>query len=68
MSDYTTVIPAYGRDYKTSDEALKDWRAGKDFKICDISNRWNGSYCSNRDLDAVKIRYKRLEESVFNSE
>ena len=66
-SDYTTVVPAYGADYKTSEEALEAWRSGKDFKIQDISHPYDGSYCSNRDLNAVLIRYKLLEETVLNS-
>lgn len=67
MSDYVTVVPAYGADYATSKEALEAWRAGKDFKIQDISHPYDGAYCSCRDLNAVLIRYKRLEETVLNS-
>ena len=35
--------PAYGRKYATAQEAIKDWEAGKDFKM------FNGRYCSIRD-------------------
>ena len=40
----TVVIPAYGRVYKTSGDAVADWRAGKDFKVA------KGPYCSVRDV------------------
>ena len=59
----TTVIPAYGRDYKSAKDTEKDFRDGKDFVIADISNRWDGKYCSIRDFavgDQIKIRYKGL--------
>ena len=45
------LIPAYGRDYKTAAEVKKDWEAGKDFMIADVSCRWNGSYTSIRDTE-----------------
>lgn len=39
---------AYGRHYKTYSEALRDWEAGKDFKIA------GGPYTSKRDLEDLK--------------
>lgn len=68
MSVYeVNLVPAYGRDYATPKDVLKDWVAGKDFRIADIGNRWNGSYTSNRDWEgkAVRIRYWRLGEFVI---
>jgi hypothetical protein len=41
------LMPAYGRTYSTSAEAVMDWKAGKDFKIM------AGPYCSIRDLDKL---------------
>lgn len=38
---------AYGRNYETKKAALRDWEAGRDFKIVD------GPYCSIRDLDQL---------------
>lgn len=38
------LTPAYGRVYKTQEEMLMDWFAGKDFKIL------NGPYTSARDF------------------
>lgn len=42
------VLPAYGRKYDTAEQALADWKAGKDFQVS-----W-GPYCSIRDLDRLK--------------
>ena len=46
------VTGAYGRNYNDFSIAMKDWKAGKDFKIV------GGSYMSNRDwnpLDSIMI-------------
>ena len=42
------LIPAYGRSYNSKESMLKDWEAGKDFKIL------NGPYCSIRDSQSLK--------------
>lgn len=58
-----TLIPAYGRDYKGKKGIVEDLEAGKDFQICDMSSKWDGSYCSLKDFKAgetLKIRYKKL--------
>ena len=44
VSSPLVVMPAYGRSYKTTNEAVEAWRSGKDFKIV------NGPYCSIRDI------------------
>ena len=45
------IMPAYGRQYKTSQEAKADWDAGKDFKVvC-------GPYLSIRNIDHLKDTY-----------
>ena len=43
------LVPAYGRHYATSAACLKDWKAGKDFKVV------KGAYCSIRDYDELSI-------------
>ena len=51
-----TIIPAYGRDYKSAKAARDDWNSGKDFRIA-----VSGQYCSIRDnIPDVWIRYNRL--------
>ena len=48
------IMPAYGRHYKTSEEAKADWNAGKDFKIV------NGPYLSIRDANYLKDTYSSV--------
>lgn len=63
-----TLIPAYGRDYKSIKAVKQDWEAGKDFQIQDISSSWNGSYTSIKDIHPeVKIRYYKLTKVVIIS-
>jgi len=62
---YIIVVPAYGRDYQSEHQAIEAWKSGKDFRINDISSRWDGAYCSIRDELNVKIRYNRLQDVVF---
>lgn len=55
---YQTVVPAYGRDYKSAKAALADWHEGKDFRA-----EPQGQYCSRRDFGpdtTINIRYTRL--------
>jgi hypothetical protein len=42
------LVAAYDRKYYTKEQAIKDWEAGKDFKI------YNGPYCSIRDKQALE--------------
>jgi hypothetical protein len=46
---------AYGRKYRTREEALKDWEDGKDFKIKD------GPYMSVRDSHLVRNHVLMIE-------
>lgn len=47
-----TVSGAYGRDYLKGADAVRDWEAGKDFRIRSVMV--GGTYVSNRDRDALK--------------
>lgn len=62
MSKRLTLIGAYGRVYMTKDAALKDWHAGKDFKIC------LGPYCSIRDISVMVRRYDTVEIMLHTGE
>lgn len=54
------AVPAYGRDYKSEAEVLKDWNDGKDFR-----HALTGQYLSKRDQQTgVWIRYHKLTEIV----
>jgi hypothetical protein len=43
---------AYGRRYSHWQDALKDWQAGKDFRILPF-----GPYCSIRDLVKMQSQF-----------
>jgi hypothetical protein len=63
MASRITVTPAYGRDYRNQAEIERDWEAGKDFTITDISSRWNGSAINKEDavsggITEVNVRYQ----------
>lgn len=58
-----TLIPAYGRDYKSAKAARTDWESGKDFRIATIGPD-SGAYTSKRDWTGkhVAIRYNKLTQ------
>ena len=65
-----TLIPAYGRNYKTREEIIKAWEEGKDFKIATVAHKDCGRYTSVRDLKEfpgtyVKIRYNKNADFVL---
>lgn len=62
-----TLVPAYGRDYKSEEQAKQSYLKGLDFKIADISSPWDGKYASCRDFSGhtVKIRFNRLQDFVI---
>ena len=62
MYDSLTLTPAYGRDYTSKRDVLKDYNAGKDF----ISQP-DGRYINIDDVARccamhVKIRYSKLRK------
>lgn len=61
-----TVSPAYGRDYKSSSDAVKAWQDGVDFLLETISGLPAGRYCSTRDFTEpgteIRIRYNRKQD------
>lgn len=56
MYNSATILPAYGRDYKSKAAVLADWQQGKDFQvIMPLSEPQHiGAYLSIRDLEALK--------------
>lgn len=61
----TTVIPAYGRDYRTAKAAKADWEAGKDFIISNMFDRYDGKPVSCRDGLDVMIRFDNLTKTTM---
>ena len=64
----TTLIPAYGRDYKSAATVKADWAAGKDFIIADMFDKYDGKPVNKQDADRagmqVMIRYSGLRKIV----
>ena len=64
-----TLSPAYGRDYRTKEEAIKAFEEGKDFLIRGTFPFMpTGSYASKGELnegDEIRIRYNNLENVVI---
>lgn len=61
---YITVTPAYGRDYKSSRDALADWHAGKDFEIQDYQySGYVNKNCVPPEW-VITIRYKNRSRVV----
>lgn len=60
---FLTLVPAYGRDYKSAKEVQADWDADKDFMIADMSSPDDGRYINKQQTkpgDKFNIRYKQL--------
>jgi hypothetical protein len=56
-----TLIPAYGRDYKSGKEAKEAFDANKDFQVADLFS--GGAYVNKEQLPkgtTVTIRFKQL--------
>ena len=62
-----TLTPAYGRDYSSAEAVIKDYQAGKDFIINDVTSPYHGKYCSSRDFpdQEVKLRYRKLRRATM---
>jgi hypothetical protein len=60
-----TLVPAYGRDYKSKKEVLSDYNAGKDFLVSDFFSPFDGKPANKNDLAGERrifIRYKKLTQ------
>jgi hypothetical protein len=63
-----TLIPAYGRDYKSIAQVKADFEANKDFEIASIGpdcGRYaNRAALAKAGVKSVMIRYARLTKVV----
>lgn len=65
---YLTVVPCYGRDYKSKAKAIADWHAGKDFRISNYFDPYDGkpvnmiatNVLKEQGYKGIQIRYKKL--------
>ena len=64
-----TVIPAYGRDYKSVKEVKEAYEAGKDFIIQDMFSGNDGRAVNKEDAVRegvqLKVRYAKLTKVVI---
>jgi hypothetical protein len=65
-----TIVPAYGRDYKTQAEVLEDFLVNRDFIISDHFCPYDGKPTNLSDLRKagerkVMVRYHGLRKIVF---
>ncbi len=61
MPTHITVIPAYGRDYKTQKEVLAAWNADQDFLIQSFGHPYDGKVMNRPQAkpgEVINIRYK----------
>lgn len=61
---HLTLVPAFGRDYKSKAEVQRDLDAGKDFIIATYGHRYDGKPANAESLrqagvKTVNIRYKQ---------
>lgn len=62
-----TMVPAYGRDYKSKRAVKKALQNQVDFRVQDVSSKWDGMVGNLRDLKNeghkdLKIRYSNLRK------
>ena len=65
-----SVIPAYGRDYKSKKAIILDLLQGKDFIVCQYGDPWDGKPINRnqmRDQDTgeipnIQVRYGQLRK------
>lgn len=60
-----TLVPSYGRDYKSKAAVQEAWDSNKDFTICDMSSPDNGRYINKQDATVgmiLSIRYSGLRK------
>jgi len=62
---YKTLVPAYGRDYKSAKEVKAAWEAGKDFLIADLFDPYDGKPANLESAQqagwkTVNIRFSKL--------
>ena len=68
MTTYLNVVPCYGRDYSSEDEVIAAWNADKDFRISDVTSRWDGKPINRPQHPAgttIQVRYNDGRDVVM---
>jgi len=60
-----SVVPAYGRDYKSKAAVIEALKSNEDFKISDMSSQWDGKPGNLTDfkregITSLTVRYGKL--------
>ena len=61
MTTYITLVPAYGRDYKSAKVVKEDFKSNKDFEIADVMH----PDCGRKTNLGDAVRFLP-EDTVFN--
>jgi len=62
MNSTLTLLPAYGRDYKSKKAFINDIEANKDFLICNTSSYINKAQFKDLNINEFRIRYNNLRQ------
>ena len=63
---HTTLVPAYGRDYKSAKEVKEAWEQGHDFIIANLQDTDDGRPINKEQAEgrSFNIRYCRLTKII----
>ena len=59
---YLTLLPAYGRDYKSKKAFIEDIKSNKDFIVAESRQYINKEQIKELNINEFFIRYKKLTE------
>ena len=68
-----TLIPAYGRDYRSARAVKKALQRQIDFRVQDVSSKWDGMVgnllnIKTEGYEEVKVRYSKLRKvTIFKT-
>ena len=68
-----TLIPAYGRDYRSARAVKKALQNQIDFRVQDVSSKWDGMVgnllnIKTEGYEEVKVRYSKLKKvTIFKT-
>tara|TARA_Y100000296_G_C5058828_1_gene198700 strand:+ start:56 stop:277 length:222 start_codon:yes stop_codon:yes gene_type:complete len=68
-----TLIPAYGRDYRSARAVKKALQSQIDFRVQDVSSKWDGMVgnllnIKTEGYEEVKVRYSKLRKvTIFKT-
>lgn len=60
-----TLVPAYGREYKTAKAVKEDWANGKDFLVADMFSPYDGKPANRESFPSgtkVQIRFDKVRK------